>query len=43
LQISRRQDERCHASPHERQSFNVSISDSMIFGQDDPSVLPDLG
>lgn len=28
---------------HERQPLNVSISDAVVFGQDDLSVLPNLG
>jgi len=43
LQIARCQDECRDARFHERQPFNMPIPDAMIFGQDNPATLPNLG
>ena len=43
LQIARCQDKCRDACLHERQPFNVSIPDAMVFGQDNPAALPGLG
>ena len=43
LQISRGQDKRPHARLHKRQPFDVSIPDSMVFGEHNPASLSSLG
>ncbi len=43
LEIARRQDEGADARVYQRFSFEISISDTMVFGQNDPAVASDLG
>lgn len=42
LQIRWREDKCSHACLHERQPFHMSVSDAMVLGQDDPTMLSDL-
>ncbi len=43
IDLLKQQDKCCHARLHQGQPFNMSISDAMVFGQDNPAALPGLG